>query len=250
MPKYVQITSFDIGYRNLGYYTEKVNLTELIKLRNSYVSLKLADKKRRCAEFVNALCENGTMIDMAVEELTIEKEYNMDARKNLVVLLDENRGWKNSHIIVIEQQFYSKFSKKIQVNMDAIKIAEDILMYFSIKHPEKHVFIFNSSFKTRILGAPSGLSKSQRKNWSDKKAQEIFKKRGDAQSYYIYELHENVKRKRKLEAYITEYEVKFSNNKIALSLCEKIVKEKQKLNDISDAVTQLQAFKFKELLCN
>jgi hypothetical protein len=262
-------TSFDVGYENFAYYTEVLTLDDLrtlVNLQKEYSALKKVQKTKQSLLYANKVCVVGKRKKWGVRALSEielpsvisgEKNkcttgvYDETLRKKLIALLNSDEGlWSKSRIIVIEQQYYSAFTKRkqTQVNMNAIKIAEDIMIYFMIKFPDKYVVSFDSRMKTYTLGAPKKVDKIQRKTWSCKKAHEIFEVRKDTEAAYIYDLSERVKRKRKLDSYIDEYESKIVD-KDCLSLCEKVVKNKQKLDDVSDAVNQLQAFKFKKLVC-
>lgn len=264
----ILITSFDIGSVNFAYYSELVNLCKFNKLRKKYVALKNPQKKSQHNFFVNKVCKIGKRVSTGVISLsdiilcndTTSDEkfmckkgvYSEESRRKLLQYLNSNEGmWNESGAIVIEQQFFATFGHKklVQVNMNAIKIAEDVMMYFMIKFPDKLVCIFSAALKTSVLCCPKKLSKIQRKKWACEKSYEIYTKRSDKEAQYAYELCEKVKRKRKLDGFINEYE-NFVKDKDILKLCEKIVKEKQKLDDTSDALVQLQAFKFKKMLCD
>jgi hypothetical protein len=172
--------------------------------------------------------------------------------------------WDTCDIFVIEEQFYNslqhkskgRMPSKVGCNIGAVKVAESVYMWLFNKYfPFKIITYFGSRFKTQILGAPAKLNKPQRKQWSVENAKKIFNDRDDKYMINIFELSEGVKRKQmKTEDKINQFKEEYSLNSEECSeedilyLADKIIREKQKLDDPADTVNQAQAFKFKTMI--
>jgi hypothetical protein len=229
----IVIASFDVGRKNFAQYVEKVPVKKIRQLRSEYASLPYQERRRvkgymsKCMEkILNDVTNCGERLEMGVYDLCTTSDpdppYDMGTRWSLVRHLESFRHiWDQCDVFLIEQQYFSTFTPKgrkqkgTEANVKAIKVGEGVLMWFMIHYPDREVLYFGSQFKTQILGAPASLTKSQRKSWSIKKAKEIFEKRGDAD---------------------------------ALEQFRKTKKSGQKLDDVSDALTQCQAYKFRCLV--
>jgi len=264
----MRIASFDIGKKNFSQYAQDTDLDLIIKLQNKYKSLP-KNKQRRVKGDMNSDIEDilkqiylaGTQIHMGVYDFRLHKDsdkLDMPTRKNLLIHLNRYRRlWKTCDVIVIEQQYYRTFNPKkkgrnkgTEANVDAIKIGEATLMWFLDKYPQKEIMYFGSQFKTQILGAPWGLTKSQRKNWAIEKTREIANLRNDTEMIEIFNLKDRIFRKRltkedKIQEFIDSYP---GTKKYTKKLAVRMVRERQKLDDVSDSCVQAQAFIFKYLV--
>lgn len=190
----IQIASFDIGIKNFAYYIEKCDPTALKE--NVY---------------------DGCVVEMNVVDLTSVCENDDTVRQALISTLNSLKEKLMSvSTVLLEQQYFNTYVKNrkrsgTQANIKAIKICENVAMWFNMTFPEKKVVIFPSFNKTRSLGAPPDLTKPQRKKWTVEKMFEILDARKDAMSI------EFLRKKKKME--------------------------KQKLDDIADAMMQCQAYK-------
>lgn len=235
--KFLKIASIDIGRKNFAQYFEKVDIKQLYLLRDYYDRIP-KDKRRKVKgpvssemeALINFTCLSGKRICMGVYDLcppTTKKgdpPYCMETRKNVIAHLEKYRKkWDSCDIIIVEQQFHSSFGKgSSQSNIKAIKVGEGVLMWFMINYGDKIrdnskvIEYFGSPYKTQILGAPEKMKKPQRKAWSVKKANEICTNRGDLKG---------------------------------LAKLKKKKSTGQKLDDVSDTIIQLQAYKIKKLIC-
>jgi hypothetical protein len=266
----IQLSSFDIGLCNFAQYVEQIDVDKILNLEKRYKRLP-KNKQRRvggkmCPEIEQILKEvslAGKRIQTGVYDFTGEgvTELNLAVRKNFLKhLYDYIYLWDNTDIFIIEQQFFNtpSFGKKrgptrgksSSGNVDAIKMAEALYMWLLDRYPNKVICYFSSQFKTQILGAPFKLNKNQRKQWATEKAKEIYQSRTDVDMSNIYELSEAVKRKQfKTEERITEYKERYEcESKDTKELANKVIREKQKLDDVSDAFIQAQAFKYKTMV--
>jgi hypothetical protein len=178
---------------------------------------------------------------------------DMSVRKNLISHLERfTHLWNDCDGVIIEQQYFATFNQrggrgsKTEANIDAIKIAEGTLIWFMSNYPTTEIMYFGSTYKTQMLGAPI-LKENERKKWAIEKAKEIYKERGDENAIALYDLSITVKGKRmnseeKIQGFINSFT---GEGEDIRDLGEKVIRYKQKLCDISDAMLQLQAFKFR-----
>jgi len=232
--KYITLTLFDIGTKNLAVYSEEANVDILMKLRKKYISLPKYLKRRvkgKMNDEIDNILERIYKSSRATHMDTTDlvpgvknPDYTKDVRMKLIEFLEERRNlWTKSDVIVLEQQYFCSFTQKgnkgkgTEANVKAIKAAEGIYMWFLINYPDKEIEYFGSIYKTQMLGAPDSLTKSQRKKWSDEKAKEIAKIRGDEVMEQYY---------------------------------ESFKKKKKKTDDGSDACTMGQAYKFRRFVAD
>jgi len=260
------LASFDVGKKNFAQYVEECDVKSLYSLRDRYRALPKTKQRRvkgkmndDIADILKEVCLRGTRIQTGVFDLRDDKESNdldMATRKNIVDHLEKYIWlWNKCDGFIIEQQFFAKFNQKgsrgskTQANIDAIKIAEGILVWFISMYPTKEVAYFSSTFKTQMLGAPP-LKEKERKKWAIEKAKEIYTRRDDADAVKLYDLAETVKGKRmNSEKKIQDYLSNFSGQGEDIrEVGEKVIRYKQKLCDISDATLQLQAFKYRTFI--
>lgn len=272
----IRLASIDIGYCNFAQYIEEFSVNDIRKLEGRYRNLPSFKKTRvkgviskEVKSILYDLCTSAKRIQIGVYNFTENCEntdkLNDEIRLNLLKHLKYFIYlWDTCDIFVIEQQFFNslKFKskgasgKKIGANIDALKIGEAVYMWFFDKYyPFKTITYFGSQFKTQILGAPSKLTKPQRKQWSVVNAKKIFNDREDRDMINIFELSESVKRKQmKTEDKINQFKEDYCLNSEECSsedilfLADKIIREKQKLDDPADTVNQAQAFKFKTMI--
>lgn len=238
--KRIRTCSFDVGRKNLAFYTEDILIDDIKKLNKKFTSLRkepfYSKEKfnKNIYDFTENIFSCGKRVDGGMGVFDIRHNANEDildyeTRKNLIKLLNYYTFlWKTCDIIVIEKQFVSRNISKYGINMKAIKISECILFWF-LEHYSDYIqiFIFESKYKTELLGAPKFVEKNNkktgkkrivkmtkydRKKWSVEKGKDIMKKRDDEECLIMMRGYKNTK---------------------------------QKLDDVCDCVVQLQAFYFK-----
>ncbi len=233
----IWIANFDIGTKNHAYYVERTIAEVFLRLERKYHSLPKPLQKRvkstnnkQIDDILHDLYLSGERVAMGVHDIRSIREKNAvldnETRLNLFTHLDSLRElWTRCHIIVIEQQYFSTFTGKGKkapgasggANINAIKVAEATLAWFLINYPEKEIISFGAQYKTQILGAPAGLSKPQRKKWSEAKAKDILEERKDEDG---------------------------------LEQMRKGKRGGQKQDDVADCITMCQAYKFRHLVGN
>lgn len=205
----MKVLSFDIGIKNFAQYIETYNDDELLKCDAVSKVMNVG------------VCNHISVHDLVAEYDVPDKEFTTDSRKAIISHLDSFEAmFRDVDTVLIEQQYFNTYSfgkkkKGGEANVKAIKIAEDVLMWFLIKFPSKKIIVFPSVNKTQLLGAPLKLTKPQRKKWSTDTAMAVFQNRGDISTV------EFLKREKKVR--------------------------KQKLDDMCDAMMQCQAYKYKIL---
>lgn len=265
----IRLVSIDIGRCNFAQYIEDFCSDKIIDLERKYNELPKS-QQRRVKGPMNAAIEKilldtvmcGKRIQTGVYNFTDESSENgwdIKARMNFLKhLVSFQDLWDTCDVFVIEQQFFnaSSFGGKKKraassgANVDAIKIAEATFMWFLERYPFKTITYFGSQFKTQIFGAPWKLTKPERKKWAMEKANDFYSLRKDKDMINLFELAEAVKRKQiKTEKRIKEFKNTYPcESEDSERLSTKIITEKQKLDDISDAFIQAQAFKFKTMV--
>jgi len=266
----IRLASFDIGRCNFAQYIEEFCSDEIAKLECEYnklsKSLQRKTKGPMNTEIEKLLISTvmcGSRVQTGVYNFTSELQdeggWDIRARMNFLKhLSDFQYIWDTCDVFVIEQQYFNstsfgnkkKGSASAGANVDAIKIAEATFLWILERYPFKTITYFGSQYKTQIFGAPWKLNKMQRKQWAVDQANNYYLLREDTDMINLFELTEAVKRKQiKTEERILE----FKNNYPCVTqdgdqLSTKIICNKQKLDDISDAFMQAQSFKFKNMV--
>lgn len=255
------IASFDIGKKNFAQYVERFDEVMLAPLQKKYASLP-KNKQRRVkgpmndeiAKILEAIYMIGERVQVGVYDLRADvesKKLDVATRKNILLHLDSySELWESCDTILIEQQFFRTSVYKgrgTEANVDAIKIGELVLGYFLNEYPYKEVLYFGSQNKTLMLGAPYQLDKSGRKKWASVKAERIYRDREDSDMIEVLDLKDRIFRKRltsidRQNEFIESCKAVSADCKV---LAERLVRDRQKLDDISDCLLQLQAFKFR-----
>jgi hypothetical protein len=269
----IRIASFDIGKKNFAQYVDDSDVSNLQKLEKKYEFLPKKLKRKfsgpmnsEIESILNEIYLNSHRVQTGVYDLRNDKfsdTLDLKTRINLLSHLELYSSlWDTCDIFIIEQQYFKTWnsskkgkSKKgagTEANVDAIKIAESTLMWFLNAYPFKEVMYFGSQNKTQILGASGKMNKIERKKWAENKCREIYQLRKDYGMVEIFKLNDMIFRKRlNTEKIIEKYINMYPSNKCSkdcVELSEKIVRSRQKLDDIGDACVQCQAFKFRYMV--
>lgn len=264
----IRACSIDIGRCNFAQYIEDFDPDVITELEKRYAKLPKKYQRRvkgvmnpEVAQILKEVAMSGTRVSTGVYDFTTEVGQGLDIAARLGLLAHLARFeslWDTCDIFVIEQQFFNatafggrkKRGASSGANVDAIKVGEATFMWFLEKYPFKTICYFGSQFKTQIFGAPLKMSKPERKKWVTKKAEEFYRLRGDQDMINLFELAESVKRKRiKTEERVQSFKDQFPcYDEDTQELADKIICEKQKLDDVGDACVQCQAFKFRTMV--
>lgn len=254
---YVYIGSFDIGKKNFAYCIEKFDLNKLRDL-----SSQVKKKRNVCSptsEFVKDVIPQfltaGETVFSCVIDLRDDEDsnkYDIITRENIIDHLEANVGmWKHCDYIIIEQQFFRKFSRggkvTTQANIDAIKISEGVLMWFKTTFPFIKTTFITSEGKTHALGAPKTLSKKERKDWTIGYAYYAYNHRGDDEMCKVWNVSKAIYKKRLTsEEKRAEFKDAFHSDVNYVNFLVKcVVDKRQKLDDISDSMLQAIFFVIK-----
>lgn len=259
----LRIASFDIGKNNFAQYVEDCSLDRLIELGERYEQLDKSLKRRTKGPMndqINEMLEetflNGQKVDIGVFDFQVgeakeSKKLDNPTRLNFLQHMKNFKYlWETCDFFLIEQQYVNMFVRGGGINIDALKLGEGLNMWLLDHFPNKNVISFGSQYKTQILGAPEKLKKAQRKQWAVGKSKSIFQLREDTQAIQIYDLIIKIKRKRlntedKIQSYLVEFE---GCDEHIVRMANRIVRDRQKLDDISDVVVQLQAYKYRQFV--
>lgn len=270
--QFLRLASFDIGKVNFAHYIEDIDVNKILELEKIYKSIpkKLQRKTKgelddQMKNIIEGIYLSGSRIHTGVYDIRDQENsqtFDIQTRRNLIHHMDTYKNiFENCDIFVIEQQYFKTWSggrkrgtnrsPGTEANVDAIKIAECLMTWLLCEFPLKEVCYFGSQNKTQILGAPWNLSKIQRKRWASEECRRLYNLRNDKSLVDLFILEDLVYRKKlssenKIQYFLGKYDSK--NSEDGISLAEKVVRKRQKLDDISDACLQAQAFKFKTMV--
>lgn len=265
----IRIASFDIGKKNFAQYIEDADVQTLLRLEKEYNELPKSFRRKvkgsmnsKILDLLDDVYVSGIRVQTGVYDLRNDKEsdkLDIPTRLNIIRHLEEYRGlWDTCDVFIIEQQYFKTWngrskskSSGTEANVDAIKIAEGVLMWFLNDYPFKTIEYFGSQNKTQILGAPWSMKKDHRKKWAENKSREIYEMRKDKSMIELFNLSDLIYRKRlNTEKQIVFYLSTYPNDcsEDCRILAERLVRERQKLDDIGDACIQCQAFKFRSMV--
>jgi len=227
--------SFDVGKKNFAFCIEEFD-HDFIK--SNIPKLKLSDRYNEnytpsdtFNTHLNTLFSHGKILVLKNTDLTKnledpKKYYDSDLCHEMTELLDQYIDyWNNCSGFIIEQQM----SFRGKINSMALKLGQHCFSYFAVNYKRfKTIIEFPSYHKTNVLGAERSLSYTkkgkkkwktlgdkERKKWAVEKAKEILELRNDDTFLPLYQPQKRKKGVRKM-----------------------------KLDDISDVIIQLQAYKY------
>ena len=230
----MRVASFDIGKKNFAFCIEEFDELELSELTIPAVQYNpngtLTDEQELVMEKVFS---NGTIILHRNENLTKncdpKKKLDPETFHNMTELLEKYTAqWEECDTIIIERQM--SFGNKL--NLMAVKLAQHLYSFFIVKYGKKiPVIEFDAFHKTQVLGAPktisytkkgklkyTSLSPTQRKKWAVEKCKEILESRGETDA--------------------------IENMLESTELTKTGRPKKKKLDDLSDVVCQVNAYKY------
>lgn len=202
------IASFDIGYKNFSFYIEEIDENKLYSIILPKKIDRYDKNNNITISFQNSLnqiYQTGKTILFKNQNISSSSSSTLDLCINMYDYLDLFQVyWNKVDIFIIEQQM--SFGKKY--NTIALKLAQNCQSYFIFKYGRfKKIIEIPAYYKTQILGCPKKeTGKYYRKKWTVSETRYIFFLRNE---YDLWKEFESYK----------------------------------KLDDISDNMTQLQAFK-------
>ena len=215
----MRIASFDMGRKNFAFCVEEVDEAELCAAsallpgaRARYGSDGRATPAM--AAVLGAVYRSGRVllldnVDLtAGEQVVSRSEVDPVVFVNMTKVLDQHADhWAACDLILLEQQMH--FGRR--QNHVAVKLAQHCYSYFSFQFGLfKEVVNYPAYHKTRVLGAPKKMTKSQRKRWAVEEARAVLAAQED-------------------------------HDALALLLSRK------KQDDLADVLVQLQSFKVRHL---
>lgn len=253
------IASFDIGRVNFAQYVERCDITKLKELRSKDCDIthsRIRDKWNKSEaemEYImNNVCLNGERLHIGVYNFkTGNAVDSTKLDKSILINFFEHMNnykwlWDQCDVFLIEKQFINMRGPSKGTNYGAIKLEAITYGWFVEHYPSKFIVNIGSSNKTQIFGCKGKMNKTQRKKWATEKATDIFTRRKDNQSIQLYDLPNKIKRKRmnkeeKIQSYLSEF---IGYDSDIYNFAETILRTRQKMDDVSDALVQSQAFKY------
>lgn len=239
----LRIASFDIGLVNFAQYVEDFDSKILNQVAPPRYMLP------EFAEFAESMC-SGTRIITGVYDFgnfskADDHRLTIEHRNRLIAHLEKYYSvFVSTDFFVIEQQYFNPgFFGKTKVNVKAIKLAEVLTTWLMITFPFKKIVQFPSKYKTTFFNAGK-LNDRTRKIWAINKAREVYTSRHDEEAMLLFDVDSQVSRKG-----IKKRQEVYNSTKCCFScpelrrLCKKVAIDRQKLDDISDAMLQAQAYK-------
>lgn len=175
----VLMASFDIGYKNLAWYVESVDLAAARAIKNIPYSRRYCEDGGTTDEFqavLESLASTGEDVELNCVSIDqgCDNSGALDPQTlhNLTEFMDnKNDIFGRCSVFVIEEQFRSGFgrgkSKTGSQNTKAIRIQHHLESYLYINYPDAIVKPFPSRNKTRIIGCPKARNTdSKRKTWA------------------------------------------------------------------------------------
>jgi hypothetical protein len=222
----MKIASFDIGKKNFAFYVEEVDENML----NSIVNVDKVKRYKKpegglsndFAKVIDEVYKSGKKVLLRNVDLTentdCSKYFDLEICRNMNEVLDAYEEiWEDVDIIIVEKQM----SFRGKINTMALKLGQNCLSYFIFNYGrEKKIVEFPAYHKTQVLS--SLMKKVKLKNGKEKYKSlddRERKKWSVEETFGILSLRE-------------DYEMM---NEIW---------EMKKRDDVSDAITQMQAFKY------
>lgn len=247
--KRLTVASFDVGRKNFAQYIEDVNFDKVEELCEKYTS-------KNAEEILHELVMSSTRVSTGVFDLCSEQDenkYTLETRKKLIAHLENFRDtWAKCDVFIIEQQYFKIARRRAsEGNVDAIKLAEGLMIWFMSEFPFKVVEMVSNSMKTRFFNAPKRLKDKERKTWAISKARDLYFQRGDKSMMELFLLSDRIFRKRLVKEEVIQKMLETLPPSVSQDikiLAEQLVRKRQKLDDISDAFLQCQAYVFKTFI--
>ena len=190
----IWIASFDIGYRNLCFSIEEINLQALNHVKKLPKARQYNANGTPTIEqqkVLKQLYSNSKTVFFKNTDLTNKamKVLDHEVFHLLTDLLDEYVSyWDKCAVIILEKQM----SFRGVYNVSALKLGQHCYSYFVFKYSRfKQIVEFPAYHKTQILGAPKtkketkkkttykAMDKPTRKKWAINKAMEVLLDRED-----------------------------------------------------------------------
>lgn len=231
----IRIGSFDIGIKSFAECIMDIDpgyLSCLSDLHSIYKSMKRV---------------HVAVIDLR-SEADDESKYTSQTRKTLLDHLEQTcRLWDSCDIILIEQQMSAVSKFKSHINFHAIRASETLHTWFEYRNKyllrPVRVIDVPSLWKTKYQSAPARMTYSQRKAWSVANLKVIAEAQRDHAVLALFELQEKVHKKRKIhpEEILAPYGWE-ETDKDVYRLAYRVVREKQKLDDVADTYNQIVGY--------
>ena len=199
----IWVASFDIGYRNLCFAIEEIDLDKIkdikkLPKKDQYNPDGTTTKEQ--GQIIKTICLNSKTVIFKNKDLTNKKMKVLDSEvfHTLTEHLDDYlEYWDKCSFFIIEKQM----SFRGVYNVTALKLGQHCFSYFVFKYSRfKEVFEFPAYHKTQVLGAVKikkttktrkvsykAVDKPTRKKWSIEQASMILAERNDFKNLSLLE---------------------------------------------------------------
>lgn len=165
------IAAFDLGRKNFAFAVKDKD--EFILLKNINLDEQNMTKtdlnKLKKDELVNMManmCIQPQLLKKPKKKEIIDhilkqkgKIKPKDVGISMFETMDEYKEtWDRCNVFLIERQ--------VTINLQALKLSHFLEAYLKIYYPDKKILNYNSSRKTKKLGAPILKTKQDRKKWT------------------------------------------------------------------------------------
>lgn len=129
-----------------------------------------------CTDTISALVDTQTQCLCGETVVFDNIALDSGSTREVTRVLDKyTHIWAMCDVVLVEKQMQFRGI----INTKAIRIGHHCLSYFELRYPAATTIDYLSSNKTRVIGAPKGLTKPQRKKWSIQTVDNILERRGD-----------------------------------------------------------------------
>ena len=256
--------SFDIGNKSFAESIVSIDCEQIDVLKSMYAQIPVGHKysitkydhqSKECDSVFDTLYKSIKIEHLAVHNFSPivetnapEKSKYIDfSRDALLMHLNEYKDlFCKCDEIIIEKQM-SAF-KTQHINFDAIKISETVHTWATMQRlngtTKALVRYIPSKYKTDYNAAPHNMTYAQRKKWSVSLLHGIAKLQNDTDLLTIFDIKAKIKGKRKLKEEFVHDLIKPLQADCMKQLANRVIYDKQKLDDTADAVCQVPAYIF------
>lgn len=173
------------------YYPHSIDVSKRVWNQNYYQVVSIDPARKNYAIRIERRYNNGYIKPIVFDKVSIESFVEdkgvliNNTYQELTKFLNKYKEfYDDCHFIIIERQ--------LPQNYKACRISQHTISYFSLILENKpllpSIVEVDPKLKTKMLGAPSGLSDSQTKSWAVVEGRALLTKRGDEFSLQVLDL--------------------------------------------------------------
>lgn len=164
------IAAFDMGIKNFAFAVKdkgdfvllkNTSLDDSIMTKSDLNKYKKKELLEMAQETFN-ICELQNLKKEGLVDLILKgknKKVKKDLGTSMFQIMDTYKNtWENCDVFLIERQ--------LPINLQALKLSHYLEAYLKIYYPDKKILNYNSTTKTKKLGATNLKAKRDRKEWA------------------------------------------------------------------------------------